>query len=234
MTFVGNTLYVADGGTPNGNTTAVYAIDASGNRTLIAGNNGSSNNLFAEGLAGLAISTGGTIFASSPTAGSPVHLGTVYTVGTGTATPLTTAITAPQGMTYADGMLLAVSGGSTNPSILSINPTTGAVTDIADNSGMHGTGPAFVNLRGITGGPNGTVYVTDLGNEQIYQVNLSNGDRTVVSSGVGGGTFGGLSYGIAVYPSIASIPEPSSLALLALGAVGLAVYTRRRGLRRIS
>jgi hypothetical protein len=51
---------------------------------------------------------------------------------------------------------------------------------------------------------------------------------------VGGSTFVGLSDGIAVYPSLASIPEPSSLVLLALGTVGLAMSTRRRGPRRVS
>jgi hypothetical protein len=38
MAFFGGTLYVAEGGTPNGNTTAVYALDAQGNRTTVAGN----------------------------------------------------------------------------------------------------------------------------------------------------------------------------------------------------
>ncbi len=55
MSFSSGTLYVAEGGTPNGNTTAVYAIDANGNRTVLAGNNGSSNNLFKQFLAGLAV-----------------------------------------------------------------------------------------------------------------------------------------------------------------------------------
>jgi hypothetical protein len=88
MTFSSGTLYVAEGGTPNGNTTAVYAIDANGNRTLVAGNNGTSNNLFKEFLAGLALDSKGNIFASAPTAA------TIYHVGSGTATPLTTAVLA--------------------------------------------------------------------------------------------------------------------------------------------
>jgi hypothetical protein len=37
IAFLGNTLYVADGGPANGTTSAVYTVDASGNRTLVAG-----------------------------------------------------------------------------------------------------------------------------------------------------------------------------------------------------
>ena len=218
MAFVGNTLYVADGGTPNGDTSAVYTVDAAGNRHLVAGNNGTSDNLFGiGGVAGLAVTSTGAIYASA--ASPSVH--TIYSVAPGTATPLTTTITAPQGLAIGgNGQILAVSGGPINPSIWSINPTTGVATDIADNNGV-GTGAAFSNLRGITY-DNGMIYVTDLGtsgNPQIDMVNPANGDRTVISgNGIGGTTFGQLSYGIAVYPAISptpTVPEPSSLALLA-------------------
>jgi len=223
MQFFGSTLYVADGGVPNGNTTAVYAIDAAGNRTLVAGNNGSSNNLFAEGLAGLALSSTGTIYASEATG---PH--TIYQVGSGTATLLTSAVTAPQGLAFgANGQLLAVSGNPSNPLIASIDPMTGTTTTLSDNMGT-GTGPAYGSLRGITVG-NGSIYVTDVGNDEIFMVNATTGDRSVLSgNGVGGTTFGALTYGIAIYPALASVPEPSSLVLLALGAVGIVVYTRRR------
>jgi hypothetical protein len=75
--------------------------------------------------------------------------------------------------------------------------------------------------------------VTDVGNSQIYAVNPSTGDRSVVSgNGVGGSTFGGLSYGIAVYPTLSSVPEPSGMMLLALGITCLVASTRRWGPRR--
>ncbi len=230
MAFQGNTLYVADGGTPNGFTTAVYTIDAAGNRTVVAGNNGSADNLFGiGGVAGLALSSTGSIFASAASPGT--H--TIYSIGPGTATPLTTSITAPQGLAFGGGKLFAVSGGSIIPSIWSIDPTTGIATDIADNNGI-GTGPTFGNLRGIVY-QNGLLYVTDLGttgNGQIDVVNITNGDRTVLAgNGTGGTTFGQLSYGIAFYPTVASLPEPSGLVLAALGAAGLAVAARRRNPR---
>ncbi len=48
------TLYVADG-QANSNSTNVIAIAPNGDRTVVAGNNGSSTNVFAQSLAGLTI-----------------------------------------------------------------------------------------------------------------------------------------------------------------------------------
>lgn len=222
-------LFVADGGAPNGNTTAVLAIDSSGNRTLVAGNNGSSNNLFGQFVAGLALDSKGALFASAPTA----H--TVYDVGPGTATPLSSALSAPQGLAFGAGDLLAVNGNPSNPAIWSIDPTSGNATTLSDNNGF-GNGPAFNVLRGILVAPGGTIYATDVGNDEIYRVSAANGDRSVVAgSGVGGSTFGGLTYGIAVYPSVsnATAPEPSGLALCGIAGATLAGYfgRQRRGTR---
>jgi tripartite motif-containing protein 71 len=224
MVFSGGTLYVADGGTPNGNTSAVYAIDAAGNRTTVAGNNGSSNNLFAEGIAGLAIDTMGHIFVSEATG---PH--TIYTVGPGTATPLTSAVVAPQGLAIgAGGALFAVSGSPSNPLLASIDPTTGVATILSDNNGT-GSGPAYGSLRGLVVAPDGTVYATDVGNDAIFRIDPTTGDRTLFSgNGVGGTTFGALTYGIALYPASAVAPEPSSLAMLGLGGLGAWLVARRR------
>ena len=61
---------------------------------------------------------------------------------------------------------------------------------------------------------------------KLPQVDRSNGNRSLVSTGIDGSTpFGSLTFGIAVYPTVATaVPEPSSAVLTALGAVGLAVY----------
>ena len=216
------TLLVADGQTPNGNSTNVLTIDAAGNRTLIAGNNGSSNNLFSQFLAGLALDSTGNIYASAPTGG------TIYHVTTGAAAPLSTAVSAPQGLAFGgNGRLLAVNGNPSNPQVWSIDPSNGNASVLADNNGI-GNGPAFGSLRALTVAPDGEFYATDVGTNQILEINPLNGNRTVVSgNGVGGTTFGALTYGIAVDPAV---PEPSSLALsiAALVAGSVLFWNRRR------
>jgi MYXO-CTERM domain-containing protein len=188
---------------------------------VVAGNNGSSNNLFAESIAGIAIGPSGEIYVSEATG---TH--TIYTVGPGTATPLTSAVTAPQGLAFGNGNLFAVSGFPSDPLVASINPTTGNTTTVSDNNGA-GSGPAYGSLRGIAIGSSGSLYVTDVETNTIYLVDPADGSRVAVSGGgVGGTTFGGLTYGIAIYPSASSAPEPGSAWLPTAGIVGLLAWRR--------
>ncbi len=224
MSFLGNTLYVADGGTANGANSAVYTVDASGNRHLMAG--GSNSAFGIGGASGLAQGSSGGMYASANSTS------TIYRVAAGTATPLTTTVPHAEGLSFGNGQLFAVSAGGTNPSVWSINPVTGVATDISDNNGI-GTGLLFQDLYGVVyDNNNGMLYVTDRGtsgNPQIDQVNPITGDRTVIAgNGVGGTTFGQLSMGIVVYPAGSpSTPEPSGLVLMAFGVAGLIVGTRR-------
>ena len=80
MAFLGNTLYVADGGSSGGATSAVYIVDASGNRTLVAGG---SNSLFGiGGAAGLALSsTGGIYGIRAPGLPRPINVAWEGTAG---------------------------------------------------------------------------------------------------------------------------------------------------------
>jgi hypothetical protein len=76
------------------------------------------------------------------------------------------------------------------------------------------------------------IYTTDVGNSQIYAVDPTNVNRSIVSGAGGGGTkFGGLSYVMALYPAITSpafaTPEPWSVVLFTLGA-GSLIWCRRR------
>ena len=187
MAFSSGHLLVADGQTPNGNSTDVLAIDSNGNRTLVAGNNGSSNNLFNEFLAGLAVDSSGNIFTSAPTGG------TIYHVTIGAATPLSTAVSAPQGLAFlGNGRLLAVNGNPSIPQVWSIDPTSGNALILADNNGV-GSGTAFGSLRGVTVSAGGDILATDVSNNEIFEINPANGNRTVLSgNGIGGTTFGAL------------------------------------------
>ena len=107
---------------------------------------------------------------------------------------------------------------------MSIDPASGNATTLSDNNGI-GSGSGFDVLRGITFG-NGLIYATDVGGNEIFTVDPSTGNRTIVSgNGVGGTTFGSLTYGIAVYPS--AVPEPASALMLILGASCLMFYGGR-------
>ncbi len=164
----------------------------------------------------------GNIYASAPTGG------TIYHVTAGAAAFLSNAVSAPQGLAFgSNGLLLAVNGNPSNPQILSIDPSNGNALLLADNSG-NGSGPAFGTLRALTVAPDGEFYATDVGNNEIFEINPLNGNRTIVSgNGVGGTTFGALTYGIAVDPAV---PEPSALALgiSALVAGSVLFWNRRR------
>ncbi len=137
----------------------------------------------------------------------------------------------PQGLALNAGQMLYANGGAANPAVYSVNPTTGVAT-LVSNDFTVGTSDLF---GGAVGG-NGTIYATSVNiPDVIYAIDPRTGIATILAGiGVGGTTFGALSYGIAVYPAIpATIHEPSSGVLLALCMIGL-IFSRRRRVLRLS
>ncbi len=220
------TLYVANGATSD--TTSVLAIAPNGDRTVVAGNNGSSTNVFAQALNGVTISpTTGNLFVSTATGNS------IYQVTPGgTVTPVyNNSSQFPQGLAWNSGQILFANGGTANSAVYSVNATTGMATLVSDDFTVGSS-----DLFGLAVGGNGTIYATSIASpdEVIYAINPANGDATILAgNGVGGTTFGALSYGIGIYPTL-SVPEPSSALLFALGATGLIAAVSVRRCRMVS
>jgi hypothetical protein len=219
------TLYVADG-QANSNSTNVIAIAPNGDRTVVAGNNGSTTNVFAQSLAGLTINPAtGNLFVGTATG----H--TIYQVtpGGSVTSVFTNSSAEPQGLAWNSGQVLYANGGTANPAVFSVNPTSGIATLVSNNFTVGSS-----DIFGLAVGGTGTIYATSVASPDvvIYAINPSTGIATTISgNGIGGTAFGALSYGIAVYPTIASVPEPSSVVLLALGSLGLVLVGRRRGFK---
>jgi len=217
------TLYVADG-QANSASTNVIAIASNGDRVVVAGNNGSTTNVFAQSLAGLTINpASGNLYVSTASGHTIYQVtqgGVVTTVYSNTTLPAE-----PQGLAWNAGKILFANGGTANPAIYSVDPTTHVATPVSTDFTPNSSDDLF----GLAVGGNGTIYATSVSTpDVIYAINPTTGNANVIAgNGVGGTTFGALSLGIAVYPNIATtIPEPSSVVLLAMGIIGLLFWRR--------
>ena len=97
------------------------------------------------------------------------------------------------------------------------------------SGGTVGTGPTMGNSgpTGIATEANGTILLNEVALDAVLSIDPNTGNRTILSDATHG-TGPGFSTpnGIAVVPNV---PEPSSIALLAIGAIGLAVMARCSG-----
>ncbi len=222
------TLYVADG-QANSASTNVIAIASNGNRVVVAGNNGSTTNVFAQSLAGLTINpASGNLYVSTASGHTIYQVtpgGVVTTVYSNTTLPAE-----PQGLALKAGQILFANGGTASPAVYSVDPTTQMATIVSKDFTPNSSDDLF----GLAVGGNGTIYATSVSTpDVIYAINPTTGNANVIAgNGVGGTTFGALSLGIAVYPNIATtIPEPSSVVLLAMGILGLFFWRRPQVLK---
>jgi len=151
---------------------------------------------------GLDFDSAGTLYGSG---GSQL-----YTINTATG-----AATSVGNIGYTSGGDLAFASDGTlymtssNGSLISVNKTTGAGS-VVGNIG-------FANVYGIDF-IGSVLYGTTLGG-QLITINTTTGAGTLV------GASGVASFGSSVW---APVPEPASLAMWTLGALGACVYTRRR------
>lgn len=124
------------------------------------------------------------------------------------------------------GVLYGVNG----KDLLTINTSTGAATvlgtliDTGTNQALNGF------MVGLSFDPNGNLFgsigfspaISERGS--IYQIDIANLEATFIGDDDGDAPVSDLAYKI----SVTSVPEPSSVALLSLGAVGVLGWRRRR------
>jgi sugar lactone lactonase YvrE len=229
----GGQIYVADAGDAAGDGFIVRVNPTTGARTLVTGLSAGSGDAFGN-IRGIAVAFDGSlivtdlatqaIYRVDPTTGARTIFSDA-THGTGLA------LMAPEGVTVdSHGNILVADAG--DASILRIDPLTGNRTLVSGSS--TGTGTALSLPFGVTLNAAGQILVGDSGDLSIptlpavFQVDPTSGNRTVLSDFAhGSGTrFQNFDLGIAVYT--AAVPEPSSLALLALGTTALLVLARRK------
>jgi hypothetical protein len=106
--------------------------------------------------------------------------------------------------------------------VYAVNLQTDTYTLIS--GGSVGTGPQLSGPTGIATAANGTILLADVGLNAILSIDPTTGNRTILSDAThgSGSAFSDPHY-MAVVPNV---PEPSSIALLAIGAIGLAVMAR--------
>lgn len=132
---------------------------------------------------------------------------------TGAATLIgATGIVLPTALAF-DGAGTLWTVGFTTGALGTVNTATGAVTVGATT---------ISGLQGLTFSADGTAYAVSTNTDSLYTIDLTTGSSTLVGAMTGTGFVKGLEFDAFPSASGSTVPEPGSLALLGLGALGLA------------
>jgi DNA-binding beta-propeller fold protein YncE len=161
------------------------------------------------GPTGLIADSSGNIFVASST-GNAVN--EYSSTGTLLRTFLGGGLIAPSGLAIANGVLFVADGLPGSNTITEFNVATGATVGMITDSHISGPG-------GLAIGPDGNLYVASTGNNSVDVFNSTTG--AFVSS------FTPAGLDVPVYLAIATVPEPASIVLLTIGALGIGLVARR-------
>lgn len=212
VTLVGSTA-LNGLGTPAGlawGGSQMYVIDLDGGELFTLDlNTGSPTLIGTSGMVGwqglAARPSDGALFATNQD-------GKIYSINatTGAATLV--------GSTGGLQTALAFDGGGT---LWTVDIFTGVLGTVNTTTGALTAGATSVSgLQGLTFSANGTAYAVSTNTDSLYTLNLTTGAATLVGAMTGTQFVKGLEFD--AFPgSSAEVPEPGSLALLGLGALGL-------------
>jgi sugar lactone lactonase YvrE len=214
------TIYVANGFTGD----AVLAVDPlTGNRTTFVPQPGDHHLYFATGLA---VQGQNLLVASYPFSGlSLIDLSTgllVSQLGASNIEYTPDVTVGPTGIIYVDAR-----SDSANfvPGVFSVDPLTSVFTLVS--GGPVGSGPTMggAGPLALATESDGRILLTEDTLNAVLSINPVTGNRAILSDATHGtGPAITNPQGIAVVP----VPEPSSIALLTIGAIGLAALARRK------